>query len=144
MFCFFVVSLMEKLKNKSDFNLEAADLLIKSGLYAPSVHCSYFSCFQLAKVIACTVILKDETDHGSQISQKGGNSHQYFWNAIKESVCSKTGREEERLLNRKYRDLKTFREESDYGDIQIDSLKGTKALDVARDINTFLKQTFLS
>ena len=136
--------LVEKLKNKSEFNLVAAEMLIKSGLYAPSVHCSYFSSFQLAKVIACTIVLQAEKDHGSQISQLGGNSHQYFWSAIKKSVFSKTGREEERALSRKYKDLKALREESDYGDIQIDSVKGEQAYKVARDINNYLTQTFLS
>ncbi len=135
---------MKKLKNKSEFNLMAAEKLIKSGLYAPSVHCSYFSCFQLAKVIACTIVLQDEKDHGSKISQMGGNSHQYFWGAIKNSVFSKTGREDERALSRKYKDLKALREESDYGDIQIDSVKGEQAYNVAREINNFLTQTFLS
>lgn len=135
---------MELLKNKSDFNLEAADLLIKSGLYAPSVHCSYFSCFQLAKVIACTVVFKKETDHGSQMSQMGGRSHQYFWDAIKKSIYSKAGPVEERYISRKYKALKAFREESDYGNIQIDSAKGTQALDVAREIHTMLQKTFLS
>jgi uncharacterized protein (UPF0332 family) len=135
---------MEKLKNKSEFNLEAADLLIKSGLYAPSVHCSYFSCFQLVKVIVCTVIFDSITDHGSKISQTGGHSHKYFWNAIKDTIYSLKGREKERSVSRKYKDLKTFREESDYGDIQIDSSKGIKARVVAAEINNFLKHTFLS
>lgn len=98
---------MEKLKNKSEFNLEAADLLIKSGLYAPSVHCSYFSCFQLVKVIVCTVIFDSITDHGSKISQTGGHSHNYFWNAIKDTIYSLEGREKERSVSRKYKDIKT-------------------------------------
>jgi hypothetical protein len=37
------------LKTKSDHNLLAAKILIENSLHAPSVHCSYYSCFQLSK-----------------------------------------------------------------------------------------------
>ena len=40
---------MTKLKQKSEFNFDAAKVLIDTNLYAPSVHCSYYSCFQLMK-----------------------------------------------------------------------------------------------
>jgi hypothetical protein len=40
---------MSKLKEKSEFNFDAARLLIDKYLFAPSIHCSYYSCFQLMK-----------------------------------------------------------------------------------------------
>ncbi len=40
---------MSFLSNKSEFNLEAAKILIENNLYAPSVHCSYYSVFQKLK-----------------------------------------------------------------------------------------------
>ena len=35
------------LKNKSEINSDAAKLLHDKNYYAPSIHCSYYSCLQL-------------------------------------------------------------------------------------------------
>ena len=40
---------MSKLRQESDFNIDAASALLKQNLFAPSVHCSYYSCFQFLK-----------------------------------------------------------------------------------------------
>ena len=40
---------MSKLKEKAKFNLSAAEILQENNLFAPSIHCSYYSCFQLLK-----------------------------------------------------------------------------------------------
>ncbi|MDY0280344.1 MAG: hypothetical protein RBR35_07270 [Salinivirgaceae bacterium] len=40
---------MSYLRQKSEFNLDAAKLLQSNSLFAPSVHCSYYSCLQLLK-----------------------------------------------------------------------------------------------
>src|ERR1700742_111285 len=37
---------MNVFKDKAHFNREAAELCLKNTLYAPSVHCSYYSCIQ--------------------------------------------------------------------------------------------------
>jgi len=37
---------LSTVKDKSGFNIEAAELLIQEDLYCSSIHCSYYGCFQ--------------------------------------------------------------------------------------------------
>lgn len=39
------------MKTKSDENIKAAELLVEGNMYASSVHCSYYACFQLMKYV---------------------------------------------------------------------------------------------
>lgn len=42
---------MPNIRNKSNENIKAANLLVNNKLFASSVHCAYYSCFQLSKYI---------------------------------------------------------------------------------------------
>lgn len=42
---------MPSIRNKSNENIKAANLLVNNRLFASSVHCAYYSCFQLSKYI---------------------------------------------------------------------------------------------
>nr|MDA3854277.1 hypothetical protein [Bacteroidales bacterium] len=68
---------MSKLKEKSNFNLDAAELLIVRNLYAPSVHCSYYSCFQQLKYIVKDFCGKDYETQNVEIAQSPQGSHDY-------------------------------------------------------------------
>ena len=72
---------MSKLKEKSEFNFDAAQLLIDNYLYAPSVHCSYYSCFQLMKFTMNNFfgIGYDELNTRISVSTSGG-THSYVTN----------------------------------------------------------------
>ena len=129
---------MSFLKNKSEFNLQAASLLIENNCFAPSVHCSYYSVFQLIKYKY--VRLKEITY--SVLSQNSfadkRNSHKYlideFCLHLQSDSTKKMSIFEVRSLKRDIEDLKHFRNESDYDDIEINISKSTKALNLSESI----------
>jgi uncharacterized protein (UPF0332 family) len=126
------------LKSKSEFNLDAASLLINNHCFAPSVHCSYYSVFQILKHKFVT--LKEITF--SVFSQNSRNdtrtSHKYlideFCLHLQSNSKYKLNRFEVRLLKRDIEDLKQFRVESDYDNIQINIEAGSKALSLSESI----------
>lgn len=124
---------MSELLKKSEENFSAAVLLIHKGFYAPSVHCSYYACFQKVKSLIAVAYncnydeLRMEYD---QIIRKKGNlkrigSHEFFIDYKLQNLI-KRNESDHRLLN-KINDLKYFREKSDYDDIEINEEEAKRA-----------------
>lgn len=134
---------MSFLKNKSEFNLDGAKLLIANNCYAPSVHCSYYSVFQFLK--HKFIRLKNITY--IVFSQNSRNdvrtSHKYLIDEFCLHLQSDSGNKlsifEVRSLKRDIEDLKQFRVESDYDNVQIDSEASRKALSLSESILKRLK-----
>ena len=82
---------MSKLLEKSRFNFDAAEVLIKESLYAPSVHCSYYSCFQRIKSIF--PIYFDLTYSQIDVIVRTGkvNEHAYLIRYISEQIHKNIG-----------------------------------------------------
>lgn len=133
---------MSKLKQKSEFNIDAAKLLIKKAYYAPSVHCSYYSCFQLMKFTIKDFSGIDYETQSVNISTTGQHTHQYIINFISDELKKFVGIEESRIFKRTIKDLKQFREESDYENIEVSHDKGQTALDKANEIRQYLITNF--
>ena len=133
---------MSKLKQKSEFNIDAAKLLIKEAYYAPSVHCSYYSCFQLMKFTIKDFSGIDYETQSVNISTTGQHTHQYVINFISDELKKFVGIEESRTFKRTIKDLKQFREESDYENIEVSHDKGQNALDKANGIRQYLITNF--
>lgn len=131
---------MDQLKQKSEFNLLAAELLLRENLYAPSVHCSYYSCLQLIKFSIKDFFEVDYSELSSNIASSKKNSHSYMIEFVKNEIRGKIDRQRERDFSRNIKDLKQFREESDYDDIEIVREMGEKALRLAIEVRLFLKQ----
>ncbi|HKJ80958.1 MAG TPA: hypothetical protein VJ954_02960 [Ignavibacteriaceae bacterium] len=134
---------MSKLREKSEFNIDAAQLLIDNYLYAPSVHCSYYSCFQLMKFTMNNYfgINYDELRQRISVSTSGG-THSYVTHFFNKEVRSKSGIFDYSDFSRKIKDLKEFRESSDYDDVEITIDKSTKALQYATDIRQHIQRNF--
>lgn len=132
---------MDQLKQKSEFNFLAAELLIKENLYAPSVHCSYYSCLQLIKFAIKDFFGVEYSVLSSNIANSNMNSHRYMIEFIKNGM---KGKIDDVLAESDFRHnikgLKHFREESDYQDLQINRDKSEDALRLATDIRKFLSQ----
>src|ERR1035437_993426 len=133
---------MSKLLEKSRFNLDAAEVLIRERLYAPSVHCSYYSCFQRIKSIF--PIYFDLTFSQIDVIVRTGkaNEHAYLIRYISEQILKNIGLMEYAEFKRKIGDLKEFRVSSDYKEIEITSDLSNKALKIAKAINGFLAEVF--
>jgi len=133
---------MSKLREKSKFNLDAAEVLIKEHLYAPSVHCSYYSCFQHIKSIFPDFFGISFEQIDSIVSSNKCSEHSYLFHHISQQIYTKIGRIEYSNFKRNFGGLKEFRTKSDYKDIEVTSELSNKALSIAKDINGFLSEQF--
>lgn len=129
---------MSRLREKSNINYESAQLLIEKSYFAPSVHCAYYSVFQLLKY-SLSFFSGDSYD---EISKKIGSdkyqgSHKYIINGILEYVRSDS-REDYREIKRKLTDLKHFREQSDYDDIDVTFDNSRKSYRFATEIREYI------
>lgn len=133
---------MSKLKEKSEFNITAAQILIDKNLYAPSVHCSYYSCFQLMKFTMKNFfgISYDELRQKISVDTTGG-THSFVVNFFNMEVRKK-GISDYSDFSRKIKDLKEFRETSDYENVEITFDKSRKAKEYAIDIRQYIKNNF--
>ena len=134
---------MSKLKEKSEFNFASAQLLIDNYLYAPSVHCSYYSCFQLMKFTMNNFfdIGYDKLNTRISVSTLGG-THSYVIHFFNNAVKKKNGYFDYKDFSRKIKDLKEFRESSDYDDVEITIDKSQKAKEYATDIRQYIQRNF--
>lgn len=130
-----------KLKQKSEFNAEAAELLIRNNNYAPSVHCSYYSVFQLMKVTMKEFIGVDYDTIDMNVASIKSGEHQYIRNEIL-NVIRKSDYSEYSRMSRNLKDLYQFRVDSDYKNIEVNSEKATKAKSLSRDIISYIKKNF--
>ncbi len=78
---------MPNIKAKSIENIKAANLLIEHNMFEASIHCSYYSGFQLSKYIACHC-LKISYEIQDKES-KGKDSHSYIFNLVNEDLKKK-------------------------------------------------------
>ena len=126
---------MSYLKQKSTFNISSAKELIQLSYYAPSVHCSYYGCFQFMKY---TLNNYNETTYleiENQCLNYSRGSHGYIidntLSILKDKI--KDNREFANI-KRKLKDLKTFRVKSDYLNEQILSDDAGKSLEFSEKI----------
>ena len=125
---------MSYLKDKSEHNFTAADVLYKQSLYAPSVHCSYYGFYQFA------MHLLDNKLGISFAVQKAnsGTSHQY---AIKEvlNAVANNSLQDYTDINRKIKSLRRLRTKADYENKEINQQTSEAARNTARNIRDYLK-----
>lgn len=133
---------MSKLKQKSLFNIESAALLIEKNYYCSSVHCSYYSCFQLLKFTIKDFFELSYNDIESKISLSKMGSHKFIINYIEKEIKKNTNSIEVQKFKRSIKDLKHFRTESDYENIEVNYEQSKKAYNLAEEIRGFLTKTF--
>lgn len=133
---------MSKLRQKSDINIAAAKLLLDKTYYASSVHCSYYSCFQLLKYTIMDFFGIDYVTLSSNISTSEQNTHQYIINFISNKLTEYAGSNDSRDFKRKIKDLKQYRFESDYENIDVTFDKGNVALTKAMEIRHCIITSF--
>jgi len=130
---------MDELKHKSQFNMDAANFLIEKNLYASSVHCSYYSCIQLAKHVLLNKLGITEQILKQNYTKPIG-SHNIIREAIIKELKSRTNdRFKITQFNTKFGIVKQLREESDYHEVVIDSKKATDSVKHSTFINEILK-----
>jgi uncharacterized protein (UPF0332 family) len=136
---------MSILKEKSSFNITAAKLLNDNYLFAPSIHCSYYSCLQLMKVAVREfkgISLKEMEDEIIDAKNtKNLNSHSYIIKVICDLIHNDS-KADHSLFERKITQLKKLRVNSDYEEVEITTSESSKAFEFANEIRAQISKTF--
>lgn len=132
------------LKLKSTLNKESADLLLKNNKYAPSIHCSYYSCIQNMLYIIYGKLKNSPTDFETKRRAAKNGTHQYAISVIERHLLSlrheKEGRENLKYFKKRIGELKVLRELSDYKEDPINNEQGAEAYDLSIGINSILNR----
>jgi uncharacterized protein (UPF0332 family) len=100
---------MANMRKKSEENLKAGNLLIEEELYNASVHCFYYSCYQL---LLYFLNKKDEYRVSEEKLKKPG-SHNYVINEVVRYLEKDKGKRF--TLRNDLISLKEWRKKADYG-----------------------------
>lgn len=142
-FAILLIIWMGFLRAKSEFNQSSADLLYGHTYYAPSVHCAYYSCFQLLKYLIKEKINISYDQQENEISSDTRlTSHSYVQKIILAEIYK---REHDpnvfREVRTKLKDLQELRIKSDYKNIQIDESLSRRAIQYSNDLRSYLLKT---
>ena len=129
---------MRHLKNKSELNLGAAELLHQYSYYSSVIHCAYYSCIQLMKHTWLNSMGKSDNDLRNLNNSSSQGSHEVLINQIKIFIQSKS--QNGRVFNRDILQLKRLRVNADYDEILIDSKKSNESLILSKSSLNILKK----
>lgn len=102
---------MPNIRAKSNENIEAANLLVNNRLFASSIHCAYYSCFQLSKYVL-NYFCNCEYDNQDT---KDSDSHKYVINKLCDNLNNKNRFSKIDYLDNINR-LRRLRNKADYTD----------------------------
>ena len=117
---------MSYLKNKSEINRLAADLLQKQSFYPSVIHCAYYSCIQLMKHLMLNKLGKTEIDIVNEVRNSTNGTHEVMINSI--IMYLKLSNKDWKTFNTNINQLKRLRVSADYENIEIDSTKGSQSI----------------
>lgn len=132
---------MDYIKEKSVFNLEAAKMLYDSDLYAPSVHCSYYGCYQFIKHKLDALGHTYEDIDNTLNADRTLSSHIYPRDLLitKINMVTNDGGVFSSGVKDKIKILKNFRILSDYRNELVDSPKSKAAIELSKEIIQLIK-----
>lgn len=135
---------MGYLKEKSGFNIDSAQELINKSYYAPSVHCSYYGSFQYMKYTLKNLNSWTYDYIEQECLNYRGGTHNYIIDKILLALKNKINSSKDYAdIKRKIKELKLFRTNSDYFNVQILHNDAQKSLDYSKEIISALKKTLL-
>lgn len=129
---------MTKVEAKSNENYEAGGVLINNGMYASSIHCFYYSCFQLTKR---ALVVIGESYSAQDCNSRGNDSHCYISGLLEtdlkgKDICAQL--DYNVYLNK----LKKMRVIADYKQAIITDKNANDASSWAAKINNILKTQY--
>ena len=126
--------------DKSKINLDAAENLNKASLYAPSVHCCYYSVFQYMLHVLSTKSTNEWHNYLEDI-KKDTHSHVTLINIINK-MLRQTNPQDFKYFDQKLTELKKMRIRADYSDDIVKQEDATGSLTIADSLRTVLKDNF--
>ncbi|OXB03712.1 HEPN domain-containing protein [Flavobacterium pectinovorum] len=140
---------MSEYIKKSLNNFESAELLFENGKYSSSIHCVYYSTYQLILYILKYKLNSEwnsfqEKKYAESLNNKKNpkeDSHNLTISFIKENITT-TNEVFGRLFDSKIGILKHQRHTADYKENAIDMKTATNSLDLSKRINDELIKHF--
>ncbi len=138
---------MSHLKTKANINDTASAFLYEKGLYAPTVHCAYYSCVQLMLYLLTTKIYQNRAEFDCKsnelkIETKLG-SHERMINLFTSYLRNNKkdgGDREWKDFNTEINQLKKLRTDSDYGDNETLKPDGENSMKLSESVIKLLKR----
>ena len=129
---------MPILKEKSEENFEAGEMLVDNGLYASSIHCFYYSSFQLSKHVLANY---EGCDYDEQKTRfNGANSHNSLISFLKGKFTTDLEeRAQLNILNENFSKLKNQRHDADYKELNVNEELAQSAKKMSEKINKILR-----
>jgi hypothetical protein len=126
------------LKEKSINNIESADLLVKKGYFDASVHCSYYGCLQLIKLVLNVQgrIGFDTQRQESHDAREG--SHSYYLSKFKSVFKGGELKTEVQTQTNEINKLRELRVQADYDPEKVDPGKCSTAVASAKLFSEFV------
>ena len=129
----------EFILEKSEQNRIASIYLKDKQLFAPSIHCGYYSCLQ--KIIGFFIYFYPEIHEGSyKLEGKKGNTHSYYIREFSDILRNKFNKRDARDVKDSMFVLKQFRIESDYENVELKQVDIEKAHKLTADIHRLIKK----
>jgi uncharacterized protein (UPF0332 family) len=128
----------KSLKAKSLENIEAADLMVEKGFFNSSVHCSYYSCLQLIKLV---LFVKANIDFSTQLENSKNykdGSHVYYLNSFTAFFKNNSLRRTVESQTNNVKKLKVLRVIADYDSNKVDAEKCSDAVVKAKSFRDFI------
>ncbi|MEM9886246.1 MAG: hypothetical protein AAF849_10160 [Bacteroidota bacterium] len=130
--------------DKSEQNKTAFLYLFDKNVYAATAHCAYYSCIQKIIYILSEYYTNEYNEGLEQIKGGHGNTHKFYIEEIHRWI-SKDKNVDRRTANdfRKWlKNLRAFRIEADYRDIEITAEKAEKVKNTFEEIQRLIKISF--
>jgi hypothetical protein len=129
---------MSNFLEKSKQNLNAGDILIRSGFPNSSIHCSYYAAVQYMFHLIFTKFGKTKDEFNAELNYHKKGTH--VW--AEKLVCDeleKISFQEYKWFKKNFPEFKDIRVKSDYTEELIDKEKGIEALEKSRLLIETLK-----
>lgn len=127
---------MDNIKTKYLDSLTSAQNLIDNKMYTSSVHCSYYSTFQMMKFVLAH---KCAISYDTQDKQVGNSSHTFIITEIINNCKNPTL---SRKIKNKFDVLKSNRVDADYHDVMFSDIESLDCIDLSKSIQSLIKQQF--
>ncbi len=129
------LSTMRILLDKSLSNIEAAEFLHQEEFYAPSVHCSYYSCIQLMRHLIFNKYGIEETEFDVRPEVQANGSHNFLISYLRDKIDNPING---RSFSDNLRRLKIYRINADYKQMNVLKDDSTTSISLAKATRTIL------
>ena len=132
---------MNVFRDKSHFNREAAEICLQKSLFAPSVHCSYYSCIQFMLYVLFEKLKMTEEGFNEQKASWRVGTHACAIKLIGYDLIRKE-KTDYKAFQKLVPELKELREKSDYTQISIGHSDGYLAMGNSDSIKRILQKNY--